>query len=218
MNDLRHEALIGTLAGGLRPVRRLPPPGRRAAIWMALVLAFGAVLAGFSDLRELAVRLVVAPDLGLALAGSWLTAGLAAFAAFQTSVPGRRGLWAWLPAPGLALWLGASGLGCLRSWLAPGTHDASLAESMDCLRFIIGLSVPLAALTLVMLRRAAPLRPGLTAGLAGLAVAAAAASLLELFHPFDAALSDLSVHGGAVLLVIALHRIFGQRIFSAPRA
>jgi hypothetical protein len=45
--------------------------------------------------------------------------------------------------------------------------------------FIVFLSVPFSALLLVMLRRAYPLYPGLTATIEGLAVAAAADTLLN---------------------------------------
>jgi len=62
--------------------------------------------------------------------------------------------------------------------------------------------VPLSGLLTVMLRRAYPLQPELTALVAGLASAAAAATLLNFFHPFDAAATDLAVHVFAVALVI----------------
>jgi hypothetical protein len=56
--------------------------------------------------------------------------------------------------------------------------------------------------------------PGLTAAIAGLAVAAASATLLNLFHPFDAAVVDLLVHAFAVALVIVVSRIVGARTFA----
>jgi hypothetical protein len=63
----------------------------------------------------------------------------------------------------------------------------------------------------IMLRRACSLAPSLTAAIAGLASAAAAATLLNFFHPFDAALSDLAVHAVAVVIVVAAVRGFGGR-------
>ena len=91
-----------------------------------------------------------------------------------------------------------------------------LGEARDCLIFIISLSVPLSALLFVMLRRACPLQPGLTAAVGGLAVAAAAATLLNFFHPYDAAATDLTVHAIAVALVVVANRALGGRIFTAP--
>ncbi|MDQ2802384.1 MAG: NrsF family protein, partial [Pseudomonadota bacterium] len=167
----RHESLIETLAGELRPVRRLPPPWLRALGWLGTVVVLGAGLAQISDLDALRQRLSAAPDMWLAVLGSTLTAVLAAVAAFQTSVPGRRGWWALLPLPAALLWVGASGLGCLRGWLTtpgvlvPAAHEPSLYEERTCLVFIICISVPLSLLLLAMLRRAWPLRPNLTAAL-----------------------------------------------------
>ena len=124
---------------------------------------------------------------------------------------GRSRAWAFLPLPALALWVGASGLGCMRAYGLPGTHVAGIGEMRDCLLFIIGLSVPLSAALMVMLRRAYSLWPALTAAMAGLASAAAAATLLNFFHPFDAAAADLAVHSVAMLIVVAAARAVGTR-------
>ena len=74
--------------------------------------------------------------------------------------------------------------------------------------------MPLSALLIVMLRRACPLQPGSTALIAGLAAAAAAATLLNFFHPFDAAATDLSVHAFVVALVILANRTFSGRLLA----
>ena len=200
------EALIADLVAELRPVRRLPTPPLRAAAWIALVVAIACALAAYSDLAAMRHRLMAEPDMWLAVLGSTLTAGLAIVAAFELDLPDRSRAWALLPLPGLALWLGASGMGCARAWLIPGTHDASMMESGRCLMFIFGLSVPLSAVLYLMLRRGFSLHPSLTGATAGLAVAAAAATLLNFFHPFDAALTDLAVHAVAVALVVLANR------------
>ena len=83
--------------------------------------------------------------------------------------------------------------------------------------FIIGLSVPLSVAIFVMLRRGYSLYPTLTGGTAGLAVAAAAATLLNFFHPYDAALDDLLVHATAVLLVVGANRMLGGILFGRVR-
>ena len=49
----------------------------------------------------------------------------AAFAAFELSLPDRSRAWALLPLPAAALWVGASGLGCMRACMLPGTHFAA---------------------------------------------------------------------------------------------
>jgi hypothetical protein len=214
MIPVSHDRLIRGLAADLRPVRRLPPPLVRALLWLAVLLALAVGLGAFANLDAVWQRVSAVPDMWIAVVGSALTSILAAIAAFELSVPGAPRAWAALPLPAALLWVGASGFGCLRAWVAPATHVAEFGEARDCLIFIVSWSVPLSALLLIMLRRAYPLYPGLTAAIGGLAVAAAAATLLNFFHPFDAAATDLSVHAVAVVLVIAANRIFGGRIFA----
>jgi hypothetical protein len=210
-----NERLISDLATNLAPVRRLRPPNVRALVWLAVVVATATVLAVIADLPALGHRLGAAPDMWLAVIGSTLTAILAAVAAFQLSLPDARRTWALLPVPAVLLWIVASGVGCLRTWFVPGTHAADLSETRDCLIFIVGLSVPLSALLIIMLRRACPLQPELTALIAGLASAAAAATLLNFFHPFDAAATDLAVHVFAVAIVIGANRALSGRLLAA---
>lgn len=207
--DSEHDRLIASLTADLQPVRCLPSPGIMALLWIGLVVATGAALASIADLPALWHRLTAMPDMWLAVLGSIGTSVLAAIAAFQLSMPDRSRAWALLPAPALLLWIGASGMGCLRSTLVGGTHVADLAETRDCLVFIVGFSIPLSAALFLMLRRGYPLQPGLTAALAGLAAAAAAATLLNFFHPYDAAALDLVVHATAVTLVVLASRAFG---------
>jgi hypothetical protein len=155
----RQEQLIRTLTAELTPVRRLRPPVLRAAAWLLCVVLVAGILLPVADLQAMSARLGAAPDMWLAALGSTATMVLAAIAVFELSVPDRSPLWAFLPWPAAMLWLGASGAGCLRVWLVPGTHAPALSEAKDCLAFIIGLSIPLSVLLLVMLRRACPLQP-----------------------------------------------------------
>jgi len=216
MTGSPYDPLISDLAADLKPVRRLPPPVLRALGWLGAVAAIAVGLASFADLEAMWERITAAPDMWLAVLGSAATAVLAAIAAFELSLPDAPRAWAWLPLPGALLWVAASGFGCLRVWILPETHVAVLGEARDCLIFIVSLSVPLSALMFLMLRRAYPLQPGLTAAIGGLAVAAAAATLLNFFHPFDAAATDLTVHAFAVALVVIANRALGGRMFAAP--
>jgi hypothetical protein len=213
MSSASHDQLIDGLAADLKPVGRLQRPALRAAIWLAVVAAIALGLAAFSNVDATWQRVSAAPDLWLAVIGSMLTAILAAFAAFELSLPDASRAWAALPLPAAILWIAASGFGCLRTWIAPQSHVAAMSEARDCLIFIVALSVPLSTLLFLMLRRAYPLYVGLTAAVGGLAVAAAAATLLNFFHPYDAAATDLAVHAVAVAIVIALTSAFAGRIF-----
>lgn len=212
-----HAALIDRLGTELVPVRRLLPPWLRTAGWLLVVAAMAvALLMHYGDAGMLE-RLGGAPDLAWAALGAVITAISAAWAAFSLAVPGRRAAWAWLPLPGALLWISASGLGCLRTWVAPDTSIASLHQSSDCLVFIISFSVPLSILMILMLRRACPLRPVLTAMMIGLASAAASASLLEICHAYDSAATDLLTHAAAVAIVIGINAAMGGRLLSPGR-
>ncbi len=212
-----YQPLIERLAGNLTPVRRLIPPWQRALIWLLCVAILAAALTTIANLPALELRFAMAPDLAIAAAGSTMTAIAATFAAFQSAIPGRSARWSLLPLPPLLVWLGASGFGCLRSWIIPGIATIEPAEMKSCFGFILLLSVPLSVLTILLLRRTWPVRPALTAALAGLAVAAAAASLLNLFHPYDASAADLAVHIVAVLIVVCANRLLAGRFFAPDR-
>ncbi len=203
------EALIARLSGQLTPVRHLPAPWKRAALWLGAALWLALILALFADFNGLRTRLLGAPDMALSAVGALLTCVMAALAAFETSVPGRSARWALLPLPPAALWLGASGFGCLRPWPAAGTQPEPAMHPIVCLYFLLAVSLPLSVLMITLLVRACPLRPALTAWLAGLASAAASATLLTLIHPFDATAEDLGVHMLAVVIVLLGTRIFG---------
>ncbi len=131
MTDASVDAMIEGLTEDLRPTGRLMSPGMRALAWLGLVAAVAALLAAFSDLSEIAYRLHYVPDMWLAVMGSVLTTILGAVATFQLSLPDRSPGWALLPLPGLAVWIAASGMGCLRAWVIPDMHAASLRGSQD---------------------------------------------------------------------------------------
>ena len=207
-----HDDLVGRLSAELAPVRRLKSPLVRAMAWL---IACGAMLTGLLILygyNAMAARLMEAPDLWLAACGATLTAVCAGLAAFETSVPGSSARWTLLPIPPLCLWIGASGMGCFRTWIAPETTIATLHEAGDCFLFIVALSLPLSILLFVLLRRSYPLQPNLTVLLGGLACAAAAASMLNIVHPYDAAITDLTVHLAAVLVVLLGCHLVSSRI------
>lgn len=210
----QHDRLIAGLTSDLHPVRPLPPAGKRALIWLGFVILSGLVLSFIADLSAFAHRFMASPDMWMAMLGSALTAALAAIAAFKLSMPDSPRAWAALPLPAALLWIFASGLGCLREAVLPGTHVAPFRETLECLTIIVALSVPFSLLMFAMLREAFSLLPGITAAVAGLAVAAASATLLNLFHPIDAAAVDLLVHAFAVALVIVISRHVGRRYLS----
>jgi hypothetical protein len=198
------ERLIAALAAAARPVRRMRPPALRAALWLAAVAAvMSAAVLLFANLDLFAAR-AANPKLALELAGTLLTGILAVIASFELSLPDRSRGWALLPLPPLALWILSSGYSCWRQLLVHGADGWTLGESASCLRFILGVSIPLAASLVPLLRLAAPLSPARVAAMGGLGVAAIAAFALQFFHPFDVTFMDLGVHAIAIVLVVAV--------------
>jgi hypothetical protein len=212
------DRLICALGADLTPVRRLASPALRALGWLAIVGAIGIALATVTDLLAMMRRLAAALDMWLAVIGSTLTAVLAVLAAFELSLPDRKTAWALLPLPTAAVWVSASGLGCLRQWLIPDTHPATPQDAQSCLAFILCISIPLSILLIALLRRACSLRPNLAAPIGGLACASAAATLLNFVHPYDAAATDLAVHAlAAVVVVVANRAMGGRRILASQK-
>jgi hypothetical protein len=209
----RHEALIDVLGAELTPVRRLPPPWLRTLGWLSMVAVIAVVMFMHFGASTMVHRWNAAPDLGWAAFGGVITAITAALAAFALAVPGRSIRWAWVPVPSALLWIGASGMGCLRAHI-PGMPVLDLHGANDCFIFIISFSIPLSGLLIWLLRRACPLHPVLTAVIVGLASASASASLLEICHNFDAAATDLLMHAVAVAIVVALNAIMGGKLLS----
>ena len=88
------EKIIEQLAARARPVRPLAPAWVRATRWLlasAVVIALATSLFG---LRPRLAETLLGLDSGMEWVGSLLTGVLAAFAAFQLSVPGRDARWA----------------------------------------------------------------------------------------------------------------------------
>lgn len=198
------EALISSLGAGLRPVRPLAPPARRASLVLGLLAAVVAGLVAATHAWAPFLARMAHPAMGVECLATLLTGIVAVLAAFQASVPGSAWSWRWAPLPPLALWLAASGAGCLRNGAGLGAAGDRFGESPGCFGFIVGASLPLALLLGALLRRARPIEPLPVALLGALGVAALAAFVLQFFHPFDTTAIDLAFHAAAVALVVGV--------------
>jgi hypothetical protein len=177
------------------------PPALRAILWLDAVLLFAAGLA-FGG-KPLALSHDADPWTWLALTGSTLTAVLAALSAFHLSMPSANQVWAQLPAPAFVLWLAAS----VGSLTMPASADAwgdTLPEAGECLGFLLTAGLPLLALMIFMLWRAAPHAPRRALLMGALASAGAAASLLTLVHPHPASVLDVCAHATAIVVVLGI--------------
>lgn len=193
--------LIARLVADARPVKHLRPPSLRAALWLVVVGAlFALAIWRFSDLPLFMLRAQSA-RLDGEMVGMLLTGVLAVIAAFHLSLPERSPFWALLPLPTLALWLSLTGYGCFRHWFTDGW---ALGSSWNCLRFVLGVSVPLCASILYLLHRATPLSPVRVTMMGALGVASVAAFTLQFFHPLDVTFVDLGTQFVSVMLVILI--------------
>jgi len=206
--------LIERLSAQAIPVRRLRPPLVRAGAWLLVAVLVMVLLALLYGIRpDLAERLRQ-PSFALALAGTLLTGGLAAVAAFHVSLPDRSHAWLLLPLPPLVLWFSTIGYGCLTDWVRIGPAGVDVGATLQCFATLLIASVPSSVVLLVMLRHAARLRPSLVAMTGGLASAGLAAAALMLFHEIDASLLVLLWYLGVTGLMVAFAGIFGRSLFA----
>jgi hypothetical protein len=212
---MRTDKLIESLAAQLQPVRALRAPLLRALAWLVVVGGLGAVIIAREVGAGIFMHRFATPRVALEDCATALTAITAIIAAFELSVPARSPRWALLPLLPLLVWLGASGIGCLRNGL--GVHGAGgiSGDSPHCFEFIVGASVPLAVGLFWMLRRARPIAPLPVAALGTLGVAASAAFLLQFFHPFDVTVIDLALHLAAVALVVLVGTLWRRPLLAA---
>jgi hypothetical protein len=215
---VRSEELIGELAAGLRPVRRMASPARQAALWLGLAAGAVTLAVLVNGLRhDLHERMLMPQEVGQWLA-SVLAGMLAAVAAAMLARPDRSWRWVLLPVPALLAWLGSLGWGCLADLERLGPMSGQIGTSWGCLRFILALGLPLAAAQFWLLRHAGPVRPVPVLLLGGLASAALCSAGLSLFHHLDAAVMVLLWHGGAMLLLVLAGALLGRPLFIRHQA
>lgn len=207
--------LIEQLAARAAPVKRLPSPLLRTMLWMLLAVTVAAIIIASRGLRSDFMQVAASPGAFMEWSGSLLTGVLAAYAAFQVSVPGRSPSWAWLPLPAALLWMTGLCVSCLEDLARMGLQALAFQNhSAECAWAITFTSLPLGLVMLMMVRHAGVVRPGPTALLAALGAAAVSAAVVSLIHEGETALMGLLWHGGAVAILSTVSWLFGQRLFS----
>lgn len=196
--------LIESLATRHKPIRRLPPPRKRALYWLSIALCgVAAIVVMMSPRDDLAAKLTDTRFL-IEEVAALATAVAAAFSAFCLIIPGRSPVVALLPAPPLAVWLGSLGQGCWQSWLTYGDEALQLSPDWICLPAIAVVGAVPAVAMVAMLQKGAPVAPRTTVMLGALAAAALGNVGLRLFHPQDASLMVLVWQFGSVALLSML--------------
>lgn len=200
----RSEDLIAALAGSARPVKPLPPPMRRAAIWLALAITIVAISVAFHGVNDDLLADLLQPLHLLEWLAALATGIGAIIAAFHLSLPDRSPRWALLALLPAGLWLATVGIGCLADIAAMGMAAAfAWGEPWLCFIYITQMGVPLTLVSLVMLRYAGPIRPLQTMMMAALGMSGLSAAGLTFFHPDHTAWLGLIWHGAALAVVLA---------------
>jgi hypothetical protein len=215
---VKTDELIVRLAASAHPVRVLPSPARRLGRWLAAALAVTilgvAIIGTRPDIGDAAGR---APFLAVA-ALTMATALAAAAAAFVLSVPGleRSAMQRWAAVGAGAAWAGLLTAG-LTSGESPIQRLAAFPIHAACVAQIVLIAAIPAWLLLAMLRQAASLRHGWSAGLATLAAVALAAAGTQFICPVDDPAHHLIGHVGPVAALAALGTFLGARAFTTAR-
>lgn len=208
------DELIQRLAQQNSPVRPLPSPWTRVALWLAIALPSMAVIVfAMSPRSDLAAK---AMDLRFVIEqfGALATGVAAAAAAFASTIPGLDRRLLLVPIAPLALWLGSLGQGCVQDWVQRGAAGLSLQPDWICFPAIILVGAIPGVAMAVMLRRGAPLTPHITAALGGLAAAGLGNFGLRLFHVQDASIMVLVWQVGTVMVLSALAGSVGHYLLN----
>jgi len=210
VSGARTDALIAALAADARPIAPLAPPLHRAlTILGAIVVVSLVAIAWRGDVGGLLARYAGREHMMALESIAMLATGvLAVVGAFFLSIPGTSRRWMLAPVVPFVAWVTLSGAGCYDHFLRNSASGWGLGHSIDCLLFILAVSLVLAIPLIWRLSRASPIDPLPVAILGGLGTASLAALLLQFFHPFAVTFLDLGVHLFAIILVVAAMAAF----------
>jgi hypothetical protein len=214
---MRTDDLIRRLGSELQPVRPLPSPWRRASVWTGCAFVYVAVIVIQAWIRHGAIGVTAdLPDIvqQVALGAS---AVAAAVAAFMSVIPGASSRAPALTLVFVLVMMAALAWGALSDVRTLGTLGVGRETDWPC---VISISVggfALWGLATVMLRRGAPLTPGITSLLAGAAALSVANIEACLGRPHTFTMTIVVWHGVTSALVLAAVVTLGRSVFTWRR-
>ncbi len=213
---MKTDELIDRLGRDVTIVRPLPAPGIRTALWTVWAVAYLVVVAVMMFAVMSSARVTPTPLYLLQQSAALVTGIMAARAALASVVPGaNHRVWT-MPAMGAAVW----GLSLLWAGVldlqASGALGVTRQSDWPCVVSMTAGGLVVGAPLVWMLRRGAPLTPGLTALLAALAALSFANIEACLTRPHAFALTVLLWHGGTVAAVATLCALTGRRWLRWP--
>jgi hypothetical protein len=213
---MKTDELIDQLGRNVTVARPLPAPAIRTALWTVwavgyLVVAAVMMLAVMSSAGVMPTPLYLVQQ-----SAAILTGIMAARAALLSVIPGANDrVWV-LPAIGGATWAAALLWAGVLDLQASGTLGVTSQSDWPCVASMTVGGLIVGSPLVWMLRRGAPLTPGLTAFLAGLAALSVANIEACLTRPHAFALTVLLWHGGTVAAVAAVAALTGRRWLRWP--
>jgi hypothetical protein len=213
---MRTDELIDRLGHDVTVTSPLPAPGTRTVVWMVWAAMYLVVVTVMMFAVMSSAGVTPTPLYLVQQSAAILTGIMAARAAFLSVIPGANDrVWVLL-AIGVAtwavalLWAGVLDLQVSGTLGVTSQSDWPWVASMTVGGLVVG--APL----VWMLRRGAPLTPGLTAFLAALAALSVANIEACLTRPHAFAATVLLWHGGTVAAVAALCALTGRRWLRWP--
>ena len=214
---MKTDDLIHQLGRELTPVRRLSPPGRRAAVWLSCSVLYVAAVVTIAWLRRGHLGVEPAAPYLLQQLALATTGVLAAFAAFASVIPGMTSRARSALALSLAVMMAALIWGTVRDVQQFGTAGFGRETDWPCVVSITVGSFALWGIASVMLRRGAVLEPRMTSVLAGIAAVSLAniEACISRVHAVTATV--IAWHGMAAAIVMLGVTALGARVLSRRR-
>jgi hypothetical protein len=213
---MKTDELIDRLGRNVTVARPLPAPAIRTALWTVWAVGYLVVAAVMMFAVMSSAGVTPTPRYLVQQSAAILTGIMAARAAFLSVIPGANDrVWV-LPAIGVATWAAALLWAGVLDLQASGTLGVTSQSDWPCVASMTVGGLIVGSPLVWMLRRGAPLTPGLTAFLAGLAALSVANIEACLTRPHAFALTVLLWHGGTVAAVAAVAALTGRRWLRWP--
>jgi hypothetical protein len=212
---MRTEDLIADLASRATPVRPLASPGIRALGWLGIAIVFGAAGLVIFGPRPGLDSLVTQPGFLWTATLALATAGFAVMAALVLAIPGaeRSPVLRSTTVAIVGLWAVTLATAIVRA----DQGFTGVSDWYICFIRVVAIGLVPAGAVIVMLRRAAALRPGWTSALAMTAATAAGALAIQFICPLDDPAHALMGHFGPVVAVGALGALSAHALLGTWR-